>query len=161
MDAHLMGPPRPGLALDPAQAIAATQQTPAGNRALACRIGDHLPSFLPVQLSQGLVCDAGIGFGRAMDHGPVGLLDMAGSEQGMEPPERAASSRQDETAARVAIEAMGEGRSHSRIEPQGIERRFQRGSAGRARMHREARGLVENNDVPVEEEQAVPQLLPQ
>ncbi len=155
MDTKLVGAPGPGEELEPGESTVAAAHPVVGDRRPAGGIDPHPPA-------PAVGGDLGEGQGDASrllrrgtaDHRPVGLADAAAGEQPPETREGLAVTAEDQAAAGVAIEPVGEGRRPRQTEAQAVEIVLEIGAAAGSGVDRQPRRLVQDEDQPVTIEQA-------
>ena len=139
---------------EPGEAVAAPQHFPVGHRRLAFRIRLLPPAALGIEAAERQV-DGAFVLGRsALDHGPIGLFDLAVLEQQPERGGRLAMPSQHEAAGGILVEPMRQHRRPRQAEAQRVERGFQIGAALGAAMHRQPGRLVDDQHQPVAMEHA-------
>ena len=159
MDPQLVGAPGQRTQLQERQAARAPEHAVVRDRGLAFQIDLHPPAALLVAPAERQVDPARLRRRRALDHRPVGLVDPAGGEQAAEPAQRPVVAPEDQAAAGVAIEPMGELRAPRQAEAQSVQEILEVGAALRAGVHREPRRLVDDQHQRVAVQDARKQLL--
>ena len=157
MDAQLMGAAGQRLEFQPGDRrlapAAAPFDAPARLRRQAGGIDLHPPAARRVEPAERPVDQALLGPGAADDDRPIGLGDLALLEQQAELFQRLVMAPEHQAARGVAVEAMGERGLARQAEAQGVEIVFEIGAALGAAMHRDPRGLVEDQHQAVAIEQ--------
>src|SRR6202022_1255854 len=156
-----MGAPGAWPQLEPGPPARSTADPVVGDRPLPRGIDNHAPAGAAGQLLHpGL--DTALGLGRlALDDRPIDFFDLAAGKQRAQPPQRFRMAAEYEAAAGVPIDPMGEGRRSRQAKTQAIEAAFEIGTAAGAGMHRNPRGLVDDQDQPIAIENPSGQRFPQ
>src|SRR5664280_655928 len=103
MHAQLMRPPGQRLEREPSEAGPASHHLPGCFRRRAMRVRLHPPAARLVEFAERDLDAAFLGVGRALDHRPIGLADLALLEQLAEQCERLAEGAPDAEEGRIEI----------------------------------------------------------
>src|SRR5689334_14744974 len=95
---QLMGPPRDRFHGEPGETVAAAHHLPVGDRLLPFRIRLLPPAALGIEPAERHVDGSFVFSGAALDHGPVGLADLAVLEEQAERGGRLAMAAEHEAA---------------------------------------------------------------
>ncbi len=111
----------------------------------------HPPAACLVEAAEGQGDGAFVGIGAALDHGPVGLADLAVLEQKTQMSKGFAVASEHETPGGVLVQPVRQRRRARQAEPQGVEIVLQAAAAFRPAVDRKAGGLVhdQHQAVPV------------
>src|SRR5580658_4889334 len=110
MNPDLVGAAGARAQFQPRAFVRSAQDTVIGDGPFSRRVDRHLPSAAADELSEPAVDAALILERPALDNSPIDLFDIAFGEHRAEPAQRLRMAAEDETAAGVAIEPVGEGR---------------------------------------------------
>ena len=113
------------------------------------RIRLHPPAAGLVEPPEGQCNRTLVGIWGPFNHGPVGLAHLAVLEQKPQVSKRLAMAPEHKASGGVLVEAMRQGGRTRQAEPQGVEIVLQAGAAFRSAMHREPRGLVDDQHQPI------------
>jgi len=143
--------------LEPGAARVRTEEPIIGHRPLPSRIDDHAPAGAAGEFLEPSLDPARCLGWLAFNHGPVDLFDEPAGKQCAEAAQRLWMPAEDETAAGIAIEPMGKTRRVRQAEAQCTEPAFEIRTTARTGMHRDPRGLVDDQYQTVAIEDAVRQ----
>ena len=148
------------LEREPGEPIRAAHHLPRRRRRQPVRIVLHPPAAGVVEPAERHIDAALVRLRPALDHGPIGLADLAVAEQQVEVGQRLPVAAEHQAAGGFLVEPMRQRRQPRQAKAQRIEIVLDARAALRpsALVHGKPGGLVDDQHQPVAVEQAAPHL---